>query len=55
MQPFENHAQSVKKIGKKLISQHLLSLEVLALMLFLVLIGGGMIGRFDESEKKEKK
>jgi NADH:ubiquinone oxidoreductase subunit 6 (subunit J) len=32
-------------IGKKLTAEHLLSLEVLALTLFLVLVGGGVIAR----------
>ena len=32
-------------IGKTLVTEHLLSLEVLALTLFLVLVGGGVIAR----------
>lgn len=36
-------------IGKTLTGQHLLSLEVLALTLFLVLVGGGVIARPDRA------
>jgi len=37
-------------LGRKLTQEHLLSLEVLALTLFLVLIGGGVIARSEGSE-----
>ncbi|MGK5083592.1 NADH-quinone oxidoreductase subunit J [Bdellovibrionota bacterium FG-1] len=43
----------VAALGKTMTSQHLLSLEVLALTLFLVLIGGGVIARPEQSSKKE--
>jgi NADH:ubiquinone oxidoreductase subunit 6 (subunit J) len=40
----------VEAIGRVLTRQHLLSLEVLALTLFLVLVGGGVIARPDRTE-----
>jgi NADH:ubiquinone oxidoreductase subunit 6 (subunit J) len=56
-QPMEG--TDLAAIGKTLTGQHLLSLEVLALTLFLVLVGGGVIARPDEqndgSESEEPK
>jgi NADH:ubiquinone oxidoreductase subunit 6 (subunit J) len=40
----------VAALGKELTGQHLLSLEVLALTLFLVLVGGGVLARPTGSE-----
>jgi NADH:ubiquinone oxidoreductase subunit 6 (subunit J) len=39
-------------IGKTLTQEHLLSLEVLALTLFMVLVGGGVIARPDETRRR---
>ena len=39
-------------VGKVMMDEHFLSLEVLALMLFLVLIGGGVVARPSEEESK---
>lgn len=52
-QPMEG--TDLAAIGKTLTGQHLLSLEVLALTLFLVLVGGGVIARPDpEDQNKER-
>ncbi len=40
-------------IGKALIHDHLLSLEVLALLLFLTLVGAGVIARPDVPDETE--
>jgi NADH:ubiquinone oxidoreductase subunit 6 (subunit J) len=40
-------------IGKELIGNHLISLEVLALTLFLVLIGGGIIARPERVQRAD--
>jgi NADH:ubiquinone oxidoreductase subunit 6 (subunit J) len=37
-------------LGQKLTQEHLLALEVLALTLFLVLVGGGVIARVEEGD-----
>ena len=37
-------------IGRVLTQDHLLSLEVLALTLFLVLVGGGVVARYEGEE-----
>lgn len=41
-------------IGKALTERHLISLEVLALTLFLVLIGGGVVARPEGREEEER-
>lgn len=43
----------LKALGKSLVEDHLLSLEVLALTLFLTLVGGGVIARPERSELME--
>jgi NADH:ubiquinone oxidoreductase subunit 6 (subunit J) len=43
----------VAALGRTLTQQHLLSLEVLALTLFLVLVGGGVIARPDAGSEGE--
>ncbi|MBI2711499.1 MAG: NADH-quinone oxidoreductase subunit J [Bdellovibrio sp.] len=53
--PLENLTQSVSgsdlaALGRALTQDNLLSLEVLALILFLVLVGGGVIARLERSE-----
>lgn len=40
----------LKALGKLLVEQNFLSLEVLALTLFLVLVGGGVVARFERSD-----
>jgi NADH:ubiquinone oxidoreductase subunit 6 (subunit J) len=52
-QPMEG--TDLASIGKTLTGQHLLSLEVLALTLFLVLVGGGVIARPDLEESAPEK
>lgn len=44
----------VAALGRALTGQHLLSLEVLALTLFLVLVGGGVLARPDSSESEDE-
>ena len=43
----------VSALGRALTGQHLLSLEVLALTLFLVLVGGGVLARPDNDGPEE--
>jgi NADH:ubiquinone oxidoreductase subunit 6 (subunit J) len=43
----------VEALGHALTGQHLLSLEVLALTLFLVLVGGGVLARPDRSDSED--
>lgn len=43
----------VEALGRALTGQHLLSLEVLALTLFLVLVGGGVLARPDKPDSEE--
>ena len=55
--PSDQYSQSMEgsdmaALGKTLTNQHLLSLEVLALTLFLVLIGGGVIARPERQKEK---
>ncbi len=47
-----DHLSELEKLGKQLIREHLLTLEVFALLLFLVLVGGGVVAR-SEGEIKE--
>lgn len=52
---FPTEGSDLVAIGKSLTQNHLLSLEVLALNLFIVLVGGGVIARPDKTEKKAEK
>ena len=52
VQPVEG--TDIAALGKALTGQHLLSLEVLALTLFLVLVGGGVIARPDGGDQPEE-
>ncbi len=47
---FSNRAADVSVLGRTLTQEHLLSLEVLALTLFLVLVGGGVVARSEGSD-----
>ena len=47
---FPSHAADVAVLGRTLTQDHLLSLEVLALTLFLVLVGGGVVARSEGSD-----
>lgn len=52
VQPMEG--TDISAVGKALTGQHLLSLEVLAMTLFLVLVGGGVIARPDGGGETEE-
>jgi NADH:ubiquinone oxidoreductase subunit 6 (subunit J) len=51
--PQAGEGTDIAALGKVLTGQHLLSLEVLALTLFLVLVGGGVIARPDPQEDEK--
>ena len=42
----------LSQLGKILTQEHLLSLEVLGLILFLVLVGGGVVSRFEGDDQE---
>ncbi len=48
----DTHAFEIKEVGKALVSTHILSLEVLAITLFLVLVGCGAIARIEKGDPK---
>lgn len=48
---FGNDSMGLKGLGQVLVEKNFISLEVLALTLFLVLVGGGVIARFDKHEE----
>ena len=47
---FKSYATDLRSLGQLLIEKNFLSLEVLALTLFLVLVGGGVIARFERED-----
>ena len=46
------HVTDLKTLGQLLIQKHFISLEVLALTLFLVLVGGGAVARFERRDSQ---
>ncbi len=49
----QNSGSDLGALGRALTQHNLLSLEVLALILFLVLVGGGVIARLERNEPNE--
>ena len=48
----KNNGIELKVLGQILIEKNFISLEVLALTLFLVLVGGGVVARFERSDSQ---